>query len=338
MAHRNASCPDCSGDSSSLDRRRFLQTTAAGATVAASGLVLPAFARAEDKPQQAQAETLVKQLYDSLTETQKGAICLPFDHELRSKVDNNWFINDSRVSKDFEKDQQQLIGQIFRGLHSDEYVDKVVEQVESDGAGAGLGRCAIALFGQPGEKFEFVLTGRHVTRRCDGNAVEGAAFGGPIFYGHAAQGFNEKPDHPGNVYWFQAKRANELFTALDGKQREQALVTADRGERGTETVKLGGKTTDLAGLPTSEMTADQKELMRKVMDDLLLPFRPADREESMKLVEASGFDNLHISFNKNLDIGEDGVWDVWTVEGPNMVWYFRGKPHVHTWVHIRDKA
>lgn len=49
------------------------------------------------------------------------------------------------------------------------------------------------------------------------------AFGGPIFYGHAAEGFNEKPDHPGNVYWYQAKRANELFQALDGKQRKVAL-------------------------------------------------------------------------------------------------------------------
>lgn len=33
--------------------------------------------------------------------------------------------------------------------------------------------------------FEFVLTGRHCTRRCDGDSVEGAAFGGPLFYGHA---------------------------------------------------------------------------------------------------------------------------------------------------------
>ena len=55
----------------------------------------------------------------------------------------------------------------------------------------------------------------------------------------------------------------------------------------------------------------------------------------MKLVEAHGFDNLHFSYYKNLDIGSDGVWDVWQVEGPKMVWYFRGSPHVHTWVNIR---
>jgi hypothetical protein len=45
-----------------------------------------------------------------------------------------------------------------------------------------------------------------------------------------------------------------------------------------------------------------------------------------------------MSFYKNLDIGSDGVWDVWQLESPNMIWYFRGAPHVHTWVNIRAKA
>jgi len=26
---------------------------------------------------------------------------------------------------------------------------------------------------------------------------------------------------------------------------------------------------------------------------------------------------------------------VWQLESPNMVWYFRGAPHVHVWVNIR---
>ncbi len=333
-------CPDCS-QSGSIDRRKFLKTTAvAGAMAASSGLLLPADARAADKAAaQSQPETLVKQLFGSLTDQQKKAVAFPFDHELRSKIDNNWFITKSRVGKDFNADQQQLILDIFKGLHSDEYVDEVLKQVEHDNRGSkGISDCSIALFGAPGEKFEFVLTGRHVTRRCDGNSVEGAAFGGPIFYGHAAEGFNEKADHPGNVYWYQAKRANELYQALDGKQRKTALLGDPRPEKETATVKLAEKDSELVGLPVSELSADQKELARKVMDDVLMPFRQADREESMKLVEDAGFDKLHFSYYKNMDIGEDGTWDVWQVEGPSMVWYFRGSPHVHTWVHIREPA
>src|SRR5205085_12037149 len=129
----------------------------------------------------------------------------------------------------------------------------VMEQVEHDNGENGFGTCAVALFGQPGSgKFEFVFTGRHVTRRCDGDSVEGAAFGGPIFYGHQA-GDNdaEKPDHPGNAYWYQAKRANELFQALNGKQRELALLEKARPERHEATIKLTGKKIGLDGIPVT---------------------------------------------------------------------------------------
>ena len=83
------------------------------------------------------------------------------------------------------------------GLHSEKYAKTVYDQVAHDSGQAGFGDSSIALFGKPGTgKFEFVLTGRHCTRRCDGDSVEGTAFGGPIFYGHAAEGFVEHPDHP----------------------------------------------------------------------------------------------------------------------------------------------
>ena len=74
------------------------------------------------------------------------------------------------------------------------------------------------------------------------------------------------------------------------------------------------------------------------MSDLLAPFRAADAAEAMKLVEGAGLENLHLAFFKSDDIGKDGIWDVWQIEGPSAVWYFRGAPHVHVWVHIRDQA
>ena len=324
-------CPDCDRD---LDRRDFLKATAAG--VAAPLLLGPASQLlAEEKTAKSQPETLVSQLYKSLDEKQRQGCTYSFDDPLRQQVDNNWFITKLRIAKDFNLDQQKLIEEIFVGLHSPEYAKIVMDQVDHDG---GFKDCSVALFGEPGSgKFEFVLSGRHVTRRCDGDSVEGAAFGGPIFYGHAAKAFNEPADHEGNVYWYQAKRANELFQALSGKQREIALLGDARPEQGTDTVKLAGKK-ELPGLPFSDLSSDQKNLAQKVMSDLLAPFREKDRAESMKLVEASGLDNLHISYYKNLDIGSDGVWDVWMIEGPAMVWYFRGSPHVHTWVNIRATA
>ena len=117
-----------------------------------------------------------------------------------------------------------------------------------------------------------------------------------------------------------------------------ALLGDSRGEHGTKTVKLTGKTKGLEGIPLTELTADQKGLVKKVLVDVLAPYRQQDVKESMKLIEKNGFDNLHMSFFKNEDVGEDGVWDVWQIEGPAMVAYFRGDPHVHAWLHVKDKA
>ena len=329
-------CPDCAGGAP-LSRREFLKSTAM--TVAATPLVYPVLAGAEPAAKPS-SETLVTTFYKSLTDPQRQAVCFPFDHALRTKVDNNWRITDKKLADFYTKDQQALVKEIFLGLHSEEYADKVFHQVEHDGGGAGgFGGTAVALFGEPGTgKFEFVLTGRHCTRRCDGDSVAGAAFGGPIFYGHAAESDEEQAHHPGNAYWFQALRANEVWKALDGKQRKLALLNEGRAEKGTETVKLTGKKKGLPGVPLTELSRDQQELVRKVMADLLAPFRKADADEAMKLVEKSGFEHLHMAFYQNQDIGKDGVWDVWQIEGPSMVWYFRGDPHVHVWANVQERA
>lgn len=315
-------------------RRQFMLQ---GAQVLAAGMVGQSLAAKSEKPT---SETLVQQLYGSLKDDQRQHIVMPYDDPLRLKVDNNWHIRPKRIRDVLDKDQQDLVRQIFDGLHSDEYKKEVWRQFDQDNArDGGFASSSVALFGEPGTgKFQFVLTGRHCTRRCDGDSEAGVAFGGPIFYGHAAQGFYEKPDHPGNAYWFQAKRANEVFQALDGKQRTQALLGNARDEAGTKTVKLTGKKAGLDGIRMTELSADQKGLVRQVLADLLKPFRPQDAEESMKLIEAAGFDHLHMAFYKNQDVGEDGVWDVWQIEGPSMVWHFRGDPHVHCWAHIRETA
>jgi hypothetical protein len=312
-----------------VDRRAFLKS--------ATAVALAGGASAAPKKTASDPETLTATLYKSLSESQRSAVCFPFDHALRSKVDANWHIVPQKVGQFFTQDQRAMIDEIFVKLHNPEFASQVMRHMEEDGG--GISNYAVALFGEPGSgKFEFVLTGRHCTSRCDGDSVEGAAFGGPIFYGHQAGPKGLEPaDHPGNVYWYQAKRANQVFQALDGKQRDIALLKgAPRAEASNKTVQLRTKAERFAGLPVSEMSRDQRALVEKVLADLLLPFRKKDTAEAMKYIKArGGVESLSMSFYKNLDNGEDGVWDVWQLESENMVWYFRGHPHVHTWVNIR---
>ena len=331
-------CPDCDR----VGRREFLKTVAVGGATLATAIAAPrlssgALAPGSIAPME-QSETVVGTLYKSLTPAQRQQVTFPFGHPLQAKVDNNWQITPVTIGETFNPDQQAMIREIFRDLHNPEFVDKVFYHIDEDAG--GLEKYSVALFGEPGKGgFEFVLTGRHCTVRCDGDTVAGAAFGGPIFYGHASQGFNEKPDHPKNVYWYQAKRANEVFQAMDGKQRQIALLGDPRKEMGSSTVELKKPGEPLAGLPVAEMATDQRELVTQVLNDLLLPFREEDRKRAMLDITANGGVNaLAMSFYKNMDLGNDGVWDVWQLQSPTMVWYFRGAPHVHVWVNIRAGA
>ena len=111
------------------------------------------------------------------------------------------------------------------------------------------------------------------------------------------------------------------------------LVSALTAAELTESLKGTGPFTVFA--PTNEAF---KKLDQAVLADLLKPFRKSDADEAMKLIEQAGFDHLHMAFGKQGDLGNDGVWDNWQIEGPSMIWYFRGAPHVHCWAHIRDKA
>lgn len=332
-------CPDCDD----IDRRRFLKTLAAGSVGLAAAAAAPKLgatpALPRSRPDLSQrSETLVATLYKSLSPEQRQTVTFPFGHPLQSKVDNNWRITPVKIAEFFTPDQQAMMTEIFRNLHNPDFVDKVFYHINEDAG--GLGNYSVALFGEPGSgAFEFVLTGRHCTARCDGDSVDGEAFGGPIFYGHASQSFYEKPDHPKNVYWYQAQRANEVFQALDGKQRKIALLEEPRQEQGTATVALKRAGEPLAGLPISEMTRDQRALVEEVLHDLLLPFRESDRKKALEDIKAQGgLNELSMSFYKNLDIGHDGVWDVWQLESPTMVWYFRGAPHVHVWVNIHARS
>lgn len=346
-------CPDCdsttelqpAASANEVSRRKFLQTAgAASAAVVAAGS-LPLWATAAETPAAASTpETLVKTLYESFSDKQRKEICFAWDYQdpkrglLRTRVANNWQITEPEINSEFfTGDQQAMIRKIFEGMIQPEWHERIDHQLEDDAGGYGHEQ-TIAIFGKPGDgKFEFVMTGRHLTMRCDGNSAEHVAFGGPIFYGHAAGGnFNEDAGHPGNVFWPQAVEANKLYTMLDGKQQKLALVANLPVE---QQVGFRGKDAELPGIPLTEMSADQKEQVQKVLQKLIEPYRQGDRDEVLACLKAQGgLDRCALAFYKQGDIGNDQVWDCWRLEGPSFVWYFRGTPHVHVWVNVADDA
>jgi hypothetical protein len=294
-------------------------------------------------PSTGSAETAAKALFETLSADQKKEICFAWDHMdperglLRTHVSNNWHITKPTIDSDFfTKQQKMLAHDVFKSLFSPEWYEKITKQLKDDTNGQPWGAAQnIAMFGTPGDdKFEFVMTGRHLTCRADGNSESHVALGGPIFHGHAASGFNEKVGHPGNIFWHQALQANQVFQMLDGKQRDKALLPRRPAE---SSVAFRGKDGNFPGIPVVDLASDQKELIHKVLMSLVEPYREQDRAEIQEcLQKQGGLDACSLAFYRDGDLGDDGEWDNWRLEGPSFVWYFRGEPHVHIWINVAD--
>ena len=321
-----------------LERRSFLHTACA-ATLATIGAPLSSTLAAANNQK---PESLVKLLYHNLDQRQRKAVCFPWNHIdkkrglLRTRIENNWRITKPTINSDFfSRHQQDLIRAIFEGMTNPEWHTRFDQQLKDDVGGFGK-KQSIAIFGEPGSgPFEFVLTSRHMTLRCDGNSAGHVAFGGPILYAHEGERLYERPDHKNNVFWPQAVEANKLYAALDNKHQQLALVT--EGMPSEEQVSFKGEKGRFQGCPVSEFADDQKGELQRILNILLEPFRHSDRQEALNCLAArGGLDSCHLAFYKEGDLGNDGIYDNWRLEGPSFVWYFRGRPHVHVWVNVAD--
>ncbi len=322
-------CPECEPNPG---RRKLILGAGATALAAAAGGIAgwPRAHAAEPVAKGTKvppAEASVKRLLESLTAEQKKVAFLPATDPRLTRAGANWHVIPQQIGQLYTPEQQRIIHEIVRGVTSEEGYDLFLRQMKDDSG--GLEHFSCALFGTPeGGTPSWLLTGRHLTLRADGNTLPDAVFGGPVIYGHGATG-NEKA----NLFYYQTQVANEVFQALDGKQREKALLPMAPAESSIRLKKNG-----FAGVAAGELSRDQRELVGKVMQKLLAPYREPDVREAMAALQANGgLETVHLSFYRNEDLGNDREWDIWRLEGPTLVWHFRGAPHVHTWVNFRTR-
>lgn len=338
--HTPPSCPECDA----LDRRGFIRTLALGGaalTAGSTSLFLPGSARANDRKPMPRvsnpvAEDLVKELFTGLTDNQKKAVVKPWDHAARRSVNPNKAF-DKTIGEVYTKEQQQLVQQIVRAIAAD---DKGWHQLSRGGtwdATKSFDRMGADIFGDPSSgKYAFLCTGHHLTIRCDGDSEEGAAFGGPIYYGHSPNGYSSK-----NVFSYQTRQVMKAYHALDEKQRKQATVAMGNPGEGAKSIRLK-KDGSLPGIAYSDLTKDQQELFEQVMQTVLSPFRQQDGSEVVAIIKSmGGMQKVHMAFYSEeyemAQTSEKQPWSFWRLEGPGFVWNFRVLPHVHTFVNIASK-
>jgi hypothetical protein len=327
-------CPECDEGfelPKVRSRRDFFKAMGGAAAVAA--LAPHATARGEAAPKP--AEELIRELYSTLSKEQKATLVLPYDHDTKGELTRHKTYNapplgnEKRIEITYTKPQQELIKRTLRAiLANDEALERLSRHGKWDSSGSFEG-CGAVLFGEPEGKqpFAWVFSGHHLTLRCDGNSEPGAAWGGPIYYGHSVAGYDKN-----NVYLYQTQQVQTVFDALDEKQRAKAMAKDNPGDTHP---KGFAPTNPRHGIPCAELNAGQKEVVEKTMRTLLDPFRKEDADEVMQLVKANGgLDHVNIAFYKDEDATDKVRWHFWRLEGPGFVWNFRPLPHVHCFVNV----
>jgi hypothetical protein len=327
------------------NRRSFLKTVAGTAAGVGAISLLSGRAGAGESTGTATpkpAESLIKELHSTLSADQNSKLVLPWNHGAGQGKAPTRFgmynapLNKQRIDQQYTKPQQDLVHRILKSILADE---EGYRRISKDGSWDDSGafeRCGSHIFGDPSGdgQFAWLFTGHHLTLRCDGNSEPGAAFGGPMYYGHLDQGYSED-----NVFNYQTKRAMTVFEALDEKQRKQAVADGTPGER-AGSIKFRKEGQQRPGIDIGDLSKDQQELVQLVMRDILSPYRKEDVDEVMDIVKANGgMEEMHLAFYADKDRPTKAEpWHFWRLEGPGFVWNYRVIPHVHCFVNIAKVA
>jgi hypothetical protein len=347
-----AYCPECddSQESSRLHRREFVRMVGRGAiAVTGASMILgratPAI-RADEVKAVSQnkkpGEELVRELYASLSPAQRTELVLPWNHGAEGEKGlptrlgmYNAPIGGKKIGDHYTPPQQELIERILRSISADEDGYRQLSRNGTFDNSKSLNSCGALIFGDPAEKgkFSWVFTGHHLTVRCDGNSEEGAAFGGPMYYGHSPNGYSDK-----NIFNYQTKRVLSVFDALNTEQRTRAVVKGTPGEQ-AESVRLRKQSESMPGIAYQELSSDQRQLVEDVMRTVLSPYRREDADEVMQIIKAQGgMEKIHLAFYEDAQMNDGQRWHFWRLEGPGFVWNYRVLPHVHTFVNISSQV
>ena len=301
-----------------------------------------AIAAADEKGATAKpAEGLVRELFATLTPDQKKAMVLPWEHgaeksgtPTRLKTHNAAPLGKT-LGEQFTQPQQDLIRATFKSILSgDEAYERITRHGKWDSSGSFEGN-GVAIFGDPSGKdpFSWVFAGHHLTLRCDGNSQPNTAFGGPMYYGHSANGHSDT-----NVYNYQTKQVMSVFDMLNAEQRKLAVVVGSPGD-GVEALKPRLVEKPPVGVGYAQLEESQQKLVTGVMRTLIDPFRKEDGDEVMQLIKKNGgMEQVRLAFYKeDAEKGNDR-WDYWRLEGPGFVWNYRVLPHVHCFVNVVGQA
>jgi hypothetical protein len=274
-------------------------------------------------------DILARRLYSGLDDEQRTDTCVKYDHPLRQYHNRGVWGGGRSIVFGFSREQRRILTDLLYAGLSETGRDRVPEEFFTRWSGVHSMRVLIC--GDPtSPPYQIILTGTHLNLRVGGKSAEGAAFGGPQVYGD--QRGNEVVGLPGNVYRDQFLLGQRILRNLDAGRRKLAVIE----EAPVQTqIELQGRHRSLPGIPVAELAAEDKDLVRQLVERVFSTYPAEDVTYARECLAANGGINaLFLSYYQHGEDGDIPEGQVFRLEGPAAVLYFRGYPHVHAFINV----
>ena len=309
-----------------MDRRDFLKL-GAGYAAAMSGVSCLGVPRADSLEP---VRDLAIELFGSLDDDVRRRVAVPYEHPLRQYHNRGVSLGGAPINRSsFSWEQMKLVNRLFYSGLSAEGREILPRQFFL--RWRGLRSLRLLIVGDPNEgHYQVIFSGPHLNLRFGGRSREGVAFGGPLAYGD--QRGNERQGLPGNVYQYQFRQGQELFSSLTPAERRGALL---EGAPIQTQIELRGSDGAMPGIPVSDLSATNKKRVRALVDGIVQVYHEDDAAYAKTCLEKNGgVDALHLSYYEDGEVDGSGEYQIFRVEGPAAVFYFRGFPHVHAFINV----
>lgn len=218
-------------------------------------------------------------------------------------------------------------------------LEQVLHEIEQPGWVRDRALYYLSVFGTPaeGEPWGWRFEGHHLSLNYTSVTNEVTATT-PAFFGANPAEVRTGPTAGLRVLGAEEDLGRRLVMELDERQRTTAIIT-DSAPR--EIITRNDREVTLQsfeGLPASDMSQAQRELLREVVLQYTHNMRPDLADGQMKKIEEAGFENLHFAWAGGLNPGEEHYY---RVHGPTVLIEFDNTQgdgnHVHSvWRDLTD--
>jgi hypothetical protein len=312
-----------------MNRRTVLKLGAGLGLLGAAGLARYRFWPPSPSSKLDSVDALARRFYASLDAGQKPEVCVDYDHPLRQYHNRGVWGGGRSVLLGFTHEQRQVLTDLLYAGLSPEGRRRIPDEYFA--RWTGVESLRVLVCGEPASApYQVIFTGTHLNLRLGGRSREGVAFGGPQVYGD--QRGNDQVGLPGNLYRGQFLLGQRILRSLDAGR--QKLAVMDGAPVQTQ-IELQGKSGAFPGIPVSELSDGTKALVREAVEHIFSTYSAEDVAYAHECLDANGgIDSLFLSYYRQGEDGDIPEAQVFRLEGPAAVFYFRGYPHVHAFLNI----